>query len=112
MSKPLATRMKWIGGLLLLGGVGLIPLAWVQRDRILASYYVHGLLNAAEKDRDAWAERVTRLGESALPALVSCMARGDVKGCARAEFCLGQLAKRWSGEDPRSAAIVAQLALE
>ena len=110
MTKPVGKRAKRVGGLVLVCCLGLVGFAWVQRDQIVARYYVHGLLRAGAGDQVIWAERLARLDYAAVSALVSCLRHDNPRGCTTAEACLTDLVKRWGAGDPRAVALAEQLA--
>jgi hypothetical protein len=101
------TWFLFAGGLLLVGGVAA---AWVEWVPIQAWVSVQALAQAGEADRDAWAERVAGLDEAAVPGLIACLGRGDRRVCANAEPALRRVADRWTGDDPRRAALAGSLA--
>jgi HEAT repeat protein len=96
-----AARIRVIGGLLallmLVGGVG----AWVQRERLLSWYYLRRLAQAQAQDGDRWAERVSSLGEIAVPGLLDYLMRDDDQLCTNVRKALGSICGRLPQDDAR-----------
>jgi hypothetical protein len=89
---------------LLLAGAGL----WLGREPLLTWYYLRGLRQAGEGERERWAERVAGLDQAAVPPLLDLLA-GDDPACAGARAALAALARRWGGDDPRGAELARRL---
>ena len=83
-------------------------LAWLKRDSLRSWYYVRQLKNAAEADRDRWAERVASLGEAALPSLIDCLIQPNERICANAGAALTRLGG-WQANDGRVTAAMEML---
>jgi HEAT repeat protein len=99
---------KWPVPLLVL--LALAGVAWLNRTPLLAWYYLRQLAAAGPAERESWAERVAGLEEAALPGLLEHLSREDVQACANAEAALAHLGRRWGLADPRTAALLGQLA--
>jgi hypothetical protein len=82
--------------LLVLAGAGL----WLGREPLLAWYYLRGLAQSNEAERDQWAERVAGLDRAAVPSLLDLLAR-DERACANARAALDALVRRWGPGDSR-----------
>jgi hypothetical protein len=93
--------------LLLLAGAGG---AWFGRTALQARYCVYRLGGASEAERKTWVERVSALGEPAVPGLIDCLSRAEAPVCANARAALTRLGQHWGTNDPRTAALLAQLA--
>ncbi len=82
---------------------------WLGREPLLSWYYLRGLAQANETDRDQWAERVAVLDRAALPALLDLLAR-DEPACANARAGLTALLHRWGAADARGEELARRLA--
>jgi HEAT repeat protein len=102
-------RRKYLGALLVLG-LAVAAVAWVQRTPIRAWYCVRGLARAGDGERARWVERVANLGEAAVPGLLDCLARPDADVCRNAGAALARLAQDWGAHDARSAVLADRLA--
>ncbi|HEY7152338.1 MAG TPA: hypothetical protein VH575_00120, partial [Gemmataceae bacterium] len=84
----MAGRAVWgrrlLGGLILVLVLGCGVVAWRERAILMSWYYVRALARATDKDRERWAERVAKLGETAIPGVFSCLAQSDARVCANA----------------------------
>jgi hypothetical protein len=95
---------------LLLGLATVAGLGWWQRTPLLTWYYVRGLVAAEENERQTWLERVSALDSAAVPSLAACLRREDAQACANAQAALGSLLESWGYADPRSLALLDQVA--
>jgi HEAT repeat protein len=91
---------------ILLGGAGV---AWMERATLLAWFYVRGLAQAGEGQRQRWVDRVAGLGEAALPGLTDCLADSDGAVCRNAGAALADLSGRWGCADTRTVALALHL---
>jgi hypothetical protein len=107
--KTFLTRKKLVVTLVIAGLLG--ATAWRQRKPFLASHYVARLSQAEDADRESWVAEVVALDEAAVPALLAALASGDKKTCANLESALVGLARNWGAEDPRSQALLEQVAV-
>jgi hypothetical protein len=82
--------------LLLLVGLGL----GLVHEPLLSWYYLRGLRQADDSERERWAERVASLDQAAVPPLLDLLA-GDDQACANARAALAALVRRWGADDPR-----------
>lgn len=110
MSGSIRKHAKRLGGLALVCCLMLAVFAWLRRDQVAAWYYVRGLSQAGEQDRDAWAQRVERLAVAAVPALVHSLAQDNARACGNAEMSLTRLVEQWGPDDPRSISVAERLA--
>src|SRR5947209_5932943 len=78
---------------------------WWQRTPLLSWYYLRGLAQATDQDRDLWVGRVAGLGTDATPGLLAHLKRDDPRVCANAEAVLAALGKSWGAHDARTAAL-------
>jgi hypothetical protein len=78
--------------------LGVAAAAWLGRGSLLSWYYLRGLDNAGEGDRELWAGRAAGLGEAAVPGLLDRLGRDDPRACANAGAALREVA-RHSGAD-------------
>jgi hypothetical protein len=90
--------------LLILGGV-----AWWQRTPLLTWYYVRGLSEADEADREKWVSRVASLDAAAVPSLLACLYDPEDRVCANAGAALSCLAEGWGAVDPRADVLLEEL---
>jgi hypothetical protein len=103
---------KITGGLVVVFVLGCAGVAWRERSTLLSWFYVRGLARASEADRDRWAGRVARLGDSAVPALYDCLARPDARACGNARAALELLTRSWGAGDARTVDLAVGLARE
>src|SRR5262245_21325306 len=75
--------------LLLLAGAGV---AWWQREPLQVWWTLRGLSRAGDADRAVWVERVGKLGEPGLTALVDSLAEADEDTCRNLLAGLNDLA--------------------
>src|SRR5262245_2101992 len=75
--------------------------AWLQRERVSCWYYLRGLAQAGEEERDRWVERVASLGETAVPGLLECLTRDDEQTCANAQAALERICGGLPQDDVR-----------
>jgi hypothetical protein len=105
----LLSKRRLILGLVVIGlcvGGG----TWFCRERLLNWYYLRGLAQASESERDQWAERVASLGETAVPGLLACLAREDERTCANARAALERICACVPQDDPRWSSVTSRLA--
>jgi HEAT repeat protein len=105
------SKKRIVGGVFLLLLAGLAGL-WLQRRPILTWYYLRGLTEANESDRESWAERIAGQGEIAVPELLDCLARDDERICANARLALARLCGPLPQDDPCWVALTEHLAGE
>jgi HEAT repeat protein len=86
------------GALLILVGV-----AWLERKPLLVSYSIHWLINASDRAQQTWVERVAGLEQEALPKLIDCLRRDNVRVCSRAGAGLLGMVQQWESTDVRRA---------
>ncbi len=84
--------------MLLVAGVG-----WFERIPLQSWYYLHGLSQASEGDREVWIERVVNLGAPAVEGLMDCLVGDDDPACRNALAALDRLAGSWGCKDSRLA---------
>jgi hypothetical protein len=84
--------------------------AWRERAALMSWYYVRALARATDRDRERWAERVAKLGESTIPGVFGCLAQPDARVCANARAALERLTHSWGSGDPRTAELALRLA--
>jgi hypothetical protein len=82
---------------------------WTERVPLLAWFLVRGLAKAEETTREKWAERVTRLGEAAVPNLLDKLSSSDAAVCANIRAGLTHLSSTWPAEDARREVLVGRL---
>jgi hypothetical protein len=102
---------RWNKTYLAIGVVVVLLLAgglWLAREPLLTWYYLRGLAQADDGERDRWAERVAGLDGTAVPQLLDLLA-GDDRACAGARAALGALVRRWGADDARGADLARQL---
>src|SRR5262245_43597161 len=75
--------------------------AWLQRERVSCWYYLRGLAQAGDQERDRWVERVASLGETAVPGLLECLTRDDEQMCANAQAALERICGCLPQDDAR-----------
>jgi hypothetical protein len=85
-------------------------IAWMQRETLLARYYVWQLARASDEERDVWVRRTAGLESAALPGLFACLTREDARACTNARQALACLLNQWGVADPRSAQLLNRLA--
>ncbi len=90
--------------ILLLAGGGL----WLGREPLLTWYYLRGLRQAGNGEREHWAERVATLDAAAVPPLLDLLG-GDDQSCVGARAALAALIRRWEDDDPRGAELARRL---
>jgi hypothetical protein len=88
----------------LLAGAGL----WLGREPLLTWYYLRGLRQAGEGERERWAERVAGLDEAAVPPLLDLLT-GDESSCAGARAALAALVRRRGADDARGEGLARRL---
>jgi HEAT repeat protein len=103
-------KKRWIIGLLVVLGAGLVLAGWLEKNRLLARYYVYRLTKAKENDRGIWEERVASLEAVAIPLLVQQLSDDDEKTCASVQAALAQFIQGWDTFDPRREDLLNQLA--
>ena len=86
--------------------------AWVERAELLAWFYVRSLARSDEAGRARWVDRVSALGEPAVPRLLDCLADPDPMTCANAAAALSSLSAGWGADDARTDSLAARLAGE
>jgi len=84
-------------------------LVWINREHLLASYYVHRLTRAGDEDREEWVQRVAGLGEASVSSLLHALANKNRQGCANAKEALRCLTANWGSNDPRTEALLLRL---
>src|SRR5262245_25094564 len=98
-------RLAFLGtkkGLLLAAAalvLTLAGLAWLNRTPLLTWYYLRGLADAGEADREKWVERLAGLDGAAVPGLLAFLQEGSPMVCGNAGAALARLFKRWGAED-------------
>src|SRR5438094_129301 len=94
MRRMFSGPTKWltIGLMLVLGGLG--PITWLKRADLFAWYCVHQLASADEAHRDVWIGRLLSVDDVALPRLIDCLCRDDVRACTNAQAALLRLVER------------------
>jgi hypothetical protein len=102
---------KWFAAALAVVLVLALVLAgWLERNRLLAWYYVHCLARADDAARGVWVARTAGLTEKALPRVLECLGQDDARACANAQAVLARWAEQWEPNDRRRAALAARLA--
>jgi hypothetical protein len=101
-----------VGGLFVLLLLACAVGLWLERRPILTWYYLRGLTEANESDREAWAERVAGQGEIAVSGLLDCLGRDDERICANAKLALARLCGPLPQDDPHWIALTEHLAGE
>jgi hypothetical protein len=91
--------------LLVAAGAGL----WWGRTPLLTWFYMRGLIQADDGNRELWAERVAGLDRAAVPRLLDLLT-GDDRACANARAALVALIRRRGGDDPRGEELARRLA--
>jgi hypothetical protein len=112
MALPFAGMKRIVAGVFLLVLLASAVALWIERRPILTWYYLRGLAEACEKDRDLWAERVAGQGQSATAGLLDCLARDDERICTNARLALARLCGPLPQNDPNWIALTEQLARE
>jgi hypothetical protein len=95
---------RWlVAGLvvIVLGGAA----AWLGREALMARYYVHKLLAAADADVAGLADEAPTWGDGITDRLVECLTSDDATACGRASTALVRLAA-----DGKATAIAGRLA--
>jgi hypothetical protein len=82
----------------------------MERSTLLSWYYLRGLTQASEADRDGWVERVASLGELAVPGLLDCLSQSDPRICDNARAALERLTYSRGGNDPLTLDLALRLA--
>jgi len=75
---------------------------WMERTALLTWYYVRGLCQAPEDQRDRWVERVAGLDEAVLPALLECLHQPTPAICTNVQAALARLTNHWGIADGRT----------
>jgi hypothetical protein len=101
---------KAVGGLTASALLILAGVAWLDRTSLLAWYSIHGLVSAKDSDRQAWVKLVAGLDLVAMPQLVDCLRRADMRVCASAQAGLLKMVQRWGPSDSRRAKLAGWLA--
>lgn len=91
----------------LLAGIG-----WLQHSRIQAWYYVWQLSKADATNRDVWIERVAKLDQAAVWAMMRCLDRDQELACNNVLSVLEKLTIRWGAADARTAGLLQQLSVQ
>jgi hypothetical protein len=73
----------------------LAGVAWFERTPLLSWYYVRGLANADEAACETWVNRVTSLGNAALPRLIDQLRQVEVRPCENAAVGMMRLVESW-----------------
>jgi hypothetical protein len=83
--------------------------AWWQREPMLAWNYLRQLNGAADEEFEACAQRIADLGEVAVPRLLDGLRDNDATVCARMQYPLVLMARKWGHADDRTATLVEQV---
>ncbi len=108
MARFRVVNKKTVGALAV--ALVLASAAWLGRVPLLTWYCVGKLEGADEAVREVWVERVARLGDAAVPALLACLGRDDERACGNAGAALARLAEGWGTDDPRGPDLAGRLA--
>jgi hypothetical protein len=84
----------------------------LERRPILIWYYLRGLTQANEGDRELWAQRIAGQGEITVPGLLICLEKDDERICANAKLALERLCASLPHDDPRWTGLTERLAGE
>ncbi len=82
----------------------------LDRQALLARYYVWQLARAPEGERDTWVRRTADLESAAVPRLLDCLGREDPRACANARVALGAMLSQAGEDDGRRADLLDRLA--
>jgi HEAT repeat protein len=96
----------WLFVALLLGLGGA---CWWQRDPILSWYYVRQLTEASDGQLETYAQKLAHLGEGATPRLLDGLCETDPAVCAKMQYPLILMAKKWGHADTRTSTLVVHL---
>lgn len=106
------SKKRFVGGVFLLLVLACAGGLWLERQPILTWYYLRGLTQANESDRELWAERVAGQGDPAVSGLLDCLARDDDRICDNARLALSRLCGSLPQDDPRWSTLTERLAGE
>lgn len=103
MNAMISSKKTWLILLVacICGGV-----CWWQREPMLAWNYLRQLEGANDEHFDACAQRIADLGETAMPRLIDGLRESDPHTCARMQYPLLLMAKKWGHADDRSVALI------
>src|SRR5215472_5022978 len=105
-------RKRIRGGVLLLLLMACVGSLWLERRPILTWYYLRGLTQANEAEREVWADRVAGQGENAIPGLLNCLAHDDERICTNARLALSRLCGALPQDDSCWVALTERMAGE
>ena len=77
--------------------------AFSQKTALETWYFAYRLERASEPERQAWADKLVRMDEPAVPRLLGCLRKDDIHLCTTARDSLEKLLAAWGPNDPRSA---------
>ena len=75
-----------------------------QRERIWIWYCAERLVRSSDEGRAAWGDKLSAIGEPALPTLLTILQHDDPGVCATAKGSLVSVAGTWTKDDPRRVA--------
>jgi len=103
MSQPQRPKRWKLALLILLAALALTAGAAVSQRHALRTWYLaYRFEQAAESDRQVWADKLVEMGEPAVPRLIAHFRKDDEALCQSSRGCLERLLADWGPDDPRS----------